>query len=52
MSDYYTFWFSYLLITLLFTSFGNESMWYGYFFLYPITEYFALNTENYFVYDT
>lgn len=52
MSDYYTLWFSYLLITLLFTSFGNESMWYGYFFLYPITEYFALNTENYFVYDT
>ena len=29
-------WFAYLLVSLLFTSLGNDTMWYGYFFLYPI----------------
>lgn len=51
-SDYYTLWFSYLLITILFTSLGNETMWYGYFFMYPISIYFALQSEEYLVYDT
>lgn len=29
-------WFSYLMVSLLFTSLGNDTMWYGFFFLYPI----------------
>jgi hypothetical protein len=31
----YDYWFSYLLISLIFTSLGNDTMGHGFFFLYP-----------------
>lgn len=45
LSKRYALWCSYLLVTLMFTSFGNETMWYGYFFFYPILIYKSLRIQ-------